>query len=83
MPKACVETVLSEWKSIGKTRFLYPSSTATSKYLTSQVFFIRRFYAYFTQAVKLFTQASSRFLLLLNPIFPHFPQRLLLLLNNY
>jgi hypothetical protein len=46
-------------KSLGKVLVFYPQSTASLKYLTNQVFFIRRFDTSFSQLKIVFTQPQS------------------------
>jgi hypothetical protein len=55
-------------KSLGKVLGLYPQSTVQPKYLTNQVFFMRRFGTSFSQFKIAFAQPQSRIFDLLNQI---------------
>ena len=73
MPKLVDIAMDKLGKSLGMVWRFYPSSTNYPKYLTNQVFFIRRFFTSFSQAVRFFAQALSVFLhLYLSVLCPQF-----------
>ncbi len=71
MLKACASIVEKSGKSLGKVWRLCASSTGGPKYLTSQVFFVPKFYKFFEQDMGTFEQpGSSIFNLLGTNLYP-------------
>jgi hypothetical protein len=71
MLKGCAKAVDGSWKSLCKAGSLYPQSTALSKYLTSQVFFVRKLFPGFPHDLPIFEQSdSSDFNLLCRYFYP-------------
>ena len=60
MLDGCVKTVERAGRSFAQTAGLYTLYTATIKYLTSQVFFMRRLDTAFQQSDLLYTQGLKR-----------------------
>jgi hypothetical protein len=82
MHEGCVQAVIKSSKSLVKAGWLCSQSTGRPKYLTSQVFFMRSLRTFFTQLLEQSAQVEKTVLLQSNISFPHYPQSLLILLNN-